>query len=106
MNLQQLREKLEQGFYINNLHAMARLCKDLALDTTKPAPFFIMQHIFSEIARYWEDKPLIVEEAKLVEVEMAKPLRDLIDAIEENVSGEQMNHLLNKAVSYYLFLFR
>ena len=105
MNLQQLRERIEQGFYIDNLYAMARLCKDLALDTVNLVPFFVMQHIFSDIARYWEDKPLIVEEAKLVEVEMAKPLRDLIDAIEANASGEQINHLLNKAVSSYLFLF-
>jgi len=64
-----------------------------------------MQHIFSDIARYWEDKPLIVEEAKLVEVEMAKTLRGLIGGIEANASSEQIVHLLNKAVSSYMFLF-
>lgn len=85
---------------------MARLCKDLALDTTNPAPFFVMWHVFSEIARYWEDKPLIVEEAKFVEAEITKTLRDIIEAIEENASEEQMNHLLNKVISSYLFLFR
>jgi hypothetical protein len=106
VNLHQLREKLEQGFYINNLYAMAHLCKALALDTENSAPFFIMWHIFSEIARYWEDKPLIVEDAKFVQVEMTKTISDIIDAIEVNASVEQMNHLLNKAVSSYLFLFR
>lgn len=85
---------------------MARLCKSLALDTSNPAPFFVMWHVFSEVARYWEDKPVIVEEAKLVEADMIEPLKNLIDGIEANVSGEQMNHLLNKAVSSYLFLFR
>ena len=105
MNLQQLREKLEQGFYVNNLYAMARLCKDLALDTVNPVPFFVMQHIFLNIARYWEDKPLVVEEARLVEMEMIKPLKDLIGGIEANASSEQIVHLLNKAVSSYMFLF-
>ena len=85
---------------------MASLCKDLALDTVNPVPFFVMQHIFSNIARYWEDKPLIVEEARLVETEIVKPLKDLIDGIEANASSEQIVHLLNKVVSSYLFLFR
>ena len=105
MNLQPLREKLERGFYINNLYEMAHLCKNLALDTTSPAPFFVMQHIFLNIARYWEDKPLLVEEAKLVEGEMIKPLKDLINGIEADASSEQIIHLLNKAVSSYRFLF-
>jgi len=84
---------------------MASLCKDLALGVTSPAPFFVMQHIFLNIARYWEDKPLLVEEAKLVEGEVIKPLKDLIGGIEANASGEQIIHLLNKAVSSYMFLF-
>ena len=105
MNLQKLREKLERGFYVNNLYDMARLCKSLALDTTNPAPFFIMENIFPGIAKYWEDRPVIVEEAKLVEVEMTKSLKELMDGIEANASSEQIVHLLNKAVSSYMFLF-
>jgi len=105
VNLQQLREKLEKGFYVDNLYEMARLCKNLALDCQFPAPFFVMRHIFLGIAKYWEDRPVIVEEAKLVEVEITKPLKDLISGIEANASSEQMFHLLNKAVSSYMFLF-
>jgi type III secretory pathway component EscR len=85
---------------------MALLCKDLVLDTDNPTPFFVMWHIFSDIARYWEDKPLSVEEAKFVETEMMEPLKNFIEGIEANASSEQMNHLLNKLVSSYLFLFR
>ena len=84
---------------------MARLCKDLALDVSSPVPFFVMQHIFSDVAKYWEERPLSVEEAKLVEVEMTKPIKDLIGGIEANASSEQIVHLLNKAVSSYMFLF-
>ncbi len=70
MNLQQLREKLERGFYLDNLYGMVRLCRSLALDTASPAPFLIMEYIFLDIARHWEDKPLLVEDAKLVEEKM------------------------------------
>jgi hypothetical protein len=106
MSLQQLREKLEKEFYVNNLYEMARLCKDLALGTDSPAPFFVMWHLFSEIARHWEDKPLNVEEANFVKFELAQTVRDIIDAVEANTSVEHITHLLNKAVSSYLFFFR
>lgn len=105
MNLQQLREKLRQGFYLDNLYEMARRCKSLALDTTSPAPFFFMEHIFLDIARHWEDKPLVVEEAKLVESKMIKPLEDLIEGIEVNASSEEVLNLLNRVVSAYLVSF-
>ena len=105
MNLQQLREKLERGFYVNNLYEMAGLCKNLVLDTVNPAPFFIMEHIFLDIAKYWEDRPVIVEEAKLVETEMMKPLKELIGGIEANASSEKIAHLMNKVVLSYKFLF-
>ena len=84
---------------------MARLCRSLALDTNNPAPFFVMEQVFFNIARYWEDKPLVVEEARLVELEMVKPLEDLISGIEANASNEQILNLLNKVISAYLFLF-
>lgn len=104
-NLQQLQEKLAKGFYLNNLYEMARLCKSSALESNSPAPFFVMQHIFFNIARYWEDKPLPVEEARLVQSEMVKPIEDLISGIEANATSEQTLTLLNKVVSSYLFLF-
>jgi hypothetical protein len=106
VNLQELKEKLEQGFYADNLYDMARLCKDMALESNSPAPFFIMQKIFSGIADYWNGRPVNVEEARLVETEMAISLRELIDAIEAEASDEQICNVLNRAVSSYLFLFK
>ncbi len=106
MNLTPLREKLAQGFYVDNLYEIASLCRVMALGSDSPAPFFIMQKVFSGIADYWDEKPVIVEEAKLVQVELAKLLRELINAIENNATAEQVMNLTNKVVSSYLFLFR
>ncbi len=64
---------------------MASLCKSLALDTASPAPFFIMEHIFLDVARHWEDKPLPVEEAKLVESFLLQPLEDLVCCVKRSV---------------------
>jgi len=104
-NLQQFRERLRQGLYLHNLYEMAQLCKTLALDTIHPVPFFVMEHIFLDIARHWEDKPLPVEEAKLVESKMIKPLEELVEGIEANASSEEAFNLLNRVVSAYLISF-
>lgn len=105
MNLQQLREKLERGFYLDNLYEMASLCKSLALGANSPAPFFFIEHILLDIARHWEDKPLPVEEAKLVESFLLQPLEDLVEGIEANASSEEVLNLLNRVVSAYLIPF-
>ena len=104
-NLQQLREKLEQGFYLNNLYEMAHSCKSLALDTASPVPFFVMEHIFLDIARHWEDRPLPVEEAKLVESKMMEPIKELVEVIGANASSADIYILLNRIVSAYLISF-
>lgn len=106
MNFQMLREKLKQEFNTDNLYEMSRLCKALALESNSQAPFFIMQKVFSDIADYWDENPVIVEEAKLVQDELAKSLRELIDAIENSATTEQVMNLTNKVVTSYLFLFR
>ncbi len=102
MSLQQLREKLEKGFYLDNLYEMARLCENLELDTVSPVPFFVMEQVFLDIARHWEDKPLPVEEAKLVEAKFTKPLEELIEGIRVNASSEEILDLLNRVVSAHL----
>jgi len=100
-NLRQLQERLEKGFYLDNLYEMAHLCKTLASDTVYLAVFFVMGDIFLDIARRWEERALPVEEAKRVEWEMTKPLRNLIEGIERNASSEEIMDLLNTLVSAY-----
>jgi len=81
---------------------MASLCKTLAMDTSRPLPFFVMQHLFLDIARDWEERPLPVDEAKLLESRLIDPIKYLIEAIEAGVSAEEMFTLLNTLVSAYL----
>jgi len=104
-NLQKLQEKLEKGFYLDNLYEMAHLCKMLASDTIYPAAFFVMRDIFLDIARRWEERALPVEEAKRVERKMTKPLGDLIQGIETEGSAGGVFDLLNNVVSAYLVSF-
>lgn len=106
MNLQPLKEKLEKVFYADNLYNMARVCRDMALESNNPAPIFIMQKVFSGIADYWEKEPVSVEDANLVQAELNDSIKSLVNALEDEASPEEIMELSNKAVSSYYFLFR
>ena len=105
MSLQQLRGKLGKGLYVDNLYEMARICKDMALESDNPAPFFIMQKIFLGVANYRDEAPINVEEAKLVDIELENQLKQLVSAVETSASIEDIIRLANKAISTYLFYF-
>lgn len=81
---------------------MVRLCGNLALDASSPAPFFVMEKVFLGIARDWEDRPLTVEEAKEVESKIIRPIEELIHGIEEDAPSGEILALLNGFVSAYL----
>lgn len=101
MSLQELRERLAKGFYVDNLYELARVCKKLSLDTSSPAVFFIMESIFLNVARNWEDRPLPDEEALQVESKLMTPLKELVGALEEDSTNEEVLELLNEVVSAY-----
>lgn len=101
-SLQQLREMLKQEFYVRNLYDMAQLCRSLALDTSHPALFLMLDFMFGDIARHWADRPLTVEEASSFEARLRQPLEELLDATEAGSSGEHLLQLLNELASAYL----
>ena len=101
-SLQQLRDTLNKGLYLNNLWELARLSKNLAMDIPHPLPFFVMRQVFLEIARDWDERPLPVEEADFVRSKIAKPLEDLIAALENDASSAEIFDALTAFVSGYL----
>ncbi len=101
MNYQHLLELLDQGFYVDNLYELASSCKKLSLDSAHPAVFFIVESIFLNVARNWEDRPLTVEESKKVELRLMDPLKELVEGLEENSTSEEVLELLNEVVSAY-----
>lgn len=103
--LQELQEKLGRGLYINNLYEMAGICRNLALDAHDPAPFFIMRQVFLDIARRWEGKPLVEEEAQQVEESIIYTLENLIEGIMTEVSNEEVYGLMNCVASAHISSF-
>ena len=106
MRLQILREKLKKEFYVDNLYEIAYLCRSLALDRGSPAPFLLLEHIFQDMARRWEDVPLTVEEAARVKSKMIEPLEELVEGLEADAPAGEILDLLNGVVSAYLIYFK
>jgi len=106
VRLQILREKLKKEFYVDNLYEIAFLCRNWALDTGIPAPFFLLEHIFKDMAMRWEDVPLTVEEAEQVKSKMIEPLEGLVGGLEADVPAEEVFGLLNRVTSAYLICFK
>jgi hypothetical protein len=90
---------------VENLYEMADLCKKLALDAAYPAPFFVMQLIFLDVAGNWEDGLLTVEQAESAQSKLLKPLQALIEATEGATEEEIFSHL-NEVVGVYLTMFQ
>jgi len=99
---QQLQDRLEKGFYVDNLYVMASLCKILALNSEYPVPFFVVQQVFLGIIKDWEDRPLSVEEAKATENKIKDSITHLIQAIKLGASNETIYNSLTDIVSVYL----
>lgn len=102
MEFQQLQDRIEKDFYVDNLYVMAGLCKTLALRSESPVSFFVLRQVFLGIAKDWEDRPLPVEEAKSTEHKIKDSITHLIRAIKLDASSETIYNILNDVVSIYL----
>jgi hypothetical protein len=85
---------------------MAGLCYEMAPESSNPAPFFLMQKVFSGISSYWDEEPIIVEEAKFVENELLGRINDLVEKLESGASHKEILISMNMVVSSYLFLYK
>lgn len=103
---QQLQDRLEKDFYVDNLYVMSGLCKTLALNIGYSVPFFVLRQVFLGIAKDWEDRPLTVEEAKSTEHKIKDCIIQLLHAVNLDASRETIYNILNDLVSIYLTIVR
>ena len=97
--LQLFKEKLDKGFFVQNLFEMARICESLMKDTFASPTFYILRSIFLDIARDWNDRALSVEEATEVENELKAPIREALEGLETHRSKEALFESLAKLVA-------
>ena len=100
-NPRQLAQDLKKNFCADVLSDVARNCRNLALDSKCPAPFFVLEKGLAGIAEAW-DRPLDVDEASETKDKLLPPIVDLLDALSFDSPNEDLLYLCNRLVSVYL----
>lgn len=96
--IQEARQKLELGFYVNNLYALAKLFNDMSVSTGWRSAAFILSEVAITIANTWDDRPLPTSEATAVERKMRPLFLAVLDTIERNASLEEVITSLDQLV--------
>lgn len=91
---------LDKGLFLNNLYKMIRICDQLNKYT--PLPFYVLKSIFSDLARSWDEQAISVEEVKLAEAKIVKPMKHVLDLIKEKASDRDLYRALDQVVLSYL----
>lgn len=99
-NVMSLMSNLDKGLFLNNLYEMIRMCDQL--NKTIPLPFYVLESIFSNIARSWDEQAVPVEEVKLAETKLVEPIKHVLDLIKEKASDKDLYRALNQVVLGYL----
>lgn len=99
-NVMSLMSALDKGLFLNNLYEMIRICNQL--DKNAPLPFYVLESILSDIARSWDGQAVSVEEVKLAETKLIKPMKHVLDLIKEKASDKDLYRALEQVVSGYL----
>lgn len=100
-NPRQLAQDLQRNFCAEILFDVARKCRNLALDTLNPAPFFVLEKVLAGVAESW-DRPLDVNEATETRDKLLPPVVDLLNALAVDAPNEDLLRLCNRLVSVYL----
>lgn len=97
----QIAQNLKKNFCADVMYDSARRCRRLALDSVKPAPFFLLETILVGLADSW-DRPVDVDEARETKERLLEPMVGLLEAIADGSPDVEVMQLCNSVVSGYL----
>jgi len=100
--LKLLRDKLMQGFYVDNLYEMSSLCTKLSSRPDMRVPMFVLSVIFRGIAADWDERPIEVEYARDIEMKLLAPVKAMIEAIEDKKRPHEIYVLLDGLIQEFL----
>ena len=102
--IQDIRGKLEHGFYINNLIDMAEQFQELSLSSEWSSTCFLMNQVLLYIAQKCDVHPLLTQQVLRIETEMKPSILALLDNLENAPTAEQIKSDLDQIVTKLLGL--
>ena len=99
-NYIKLEKKLDKGLYIQNIYEMVKICKKLS--KTNLLPFYVIQSLLLDVAKEWDGESVTVEQTQFVEENINKPIKKILDLIDNNASEKELYVALELVISGYL----
>lgn len=94
--LEELRELLKKGLYLQNLYMMTSLCAELAKVSKIPLPYYFLKSVFLDITQRWEGEALPADKADVSQSFLLPEINNLIKLIEDDASKEALFDAMNE----------
>jgi hypothetical protein len=95
--IQQARQKLDLGLYVENLRNLANLFRQMALSTEWASACFVLSEVADSMATRWEGMPIEVSEARAIE-ERLRPLFLEALSLMEATDNQMLPKVLDRIV--------
>ncbi len=102
--ISEVRQKLELGFFVNNLKDIGRLLHKMSLATYLPSACFVLCQAALIIAYSWDERPVTSEEVHSVETRMKPLFLACLEAMGRRVPPDELERCLDQLVLALLAL--
>lgn len=102
--ISEVRQKLELGFFVNNLKDIGGLLHKMSLATYLPSACFVLCQAALIIASRWDERALTTAEVHSVETRMKPLFLACLEAMERRVPPDEIERCLDQLVLALLAL--
>jgi hypothetical protein len=97
--LAELKRRLDQGFYRDNIEAVAYLADEAALQSSRPLPLYVISQVLTELVEVWPEQGIPTAALELAKKKIHRPIDAYLkQASTSELSADQEGALLNDMV--------
>ncbi len=102
--ISEVRQKLELGFFVNNLKDIGRLLHKMSLAAYLPSACFVLRQASLIIASSWDERPVTSAEVHSVETIMKPLFLACLEAMGRRAPSNEIERCLDQLVLALLAL--
>lgn len=96
--IQRAREKLGEGFYVNNLRDVVGILRSLSRVTSWPTACFVLQTVALGMVYDWDKQPVTSDKADSVGAQLQPAFCKVLDLMVDGAGVEEMCAALDELV--------
>lgn len=96
--IQRARERVDEGFYVNNLRDIVDEFEASSLVARWPTALFVLRTITLNIIYEWDKQPVASTDADRVRAELQPLFRQILDLLARDADAEQIYAALDDLV--------